>query len=360
MNRLRRIVLLRHGDTVGNSRERFHGSSDVALSDEGRAQVRAAGRRLATEVFEVVAASPLRRAWQSAALLCDGAPMLLVPEFREIDFGRWEGSPRGDRGAGPGALPHLAREGAPTSSSRAESGARRSSERSAEGLATLARTGAENALVVAHRGVIRALAIHLLGEPLAAPPSSARSSRSRATASAGSWAAAAAIRARAAARTRDGNSTIGPADDPASLPARITQALVPAPVRQLGRELGARLRETPTRLNGYGFDPYGFHPDTARRGLLPSALLYRYYFRVETHGIASMPQGRLLLIGNHSVSSDTTARCSRCRCCSKRVRRGCVAAWRVHVLAHAVGGHLREPARHDGGHTEGTAPPCSR
>jgi 1-acyl-sn-glycerol-3-phosphate acyltransferase len=86
----------------------------------------------------------------------------------------------------------------------------------------------------------------------------------------------------------------------ASLPARITDALVPAPVRQLGRDLGVRLRETPTRLNAYGFDPYGFHPDTARRMMLPSALLYRYYFRVETHGIESVPQGRLLLIGNHS------------------------------------------------------------
>jgi 1-acyl-sn-glycerol-3-phosphate acyltransferase len=89
-------------------------------------------------------------------------------------------------------------------------------------------------------------------------------------------------------------------EEPTALPARITQALVPAPVRQLGRELGGRLRETPTRLNAYGFDPYGFHPDAARRMLLPSALLYRYYFRVETHGIASVPGGRLLLIGNHS------------------------------------------------------------
>jgi len=90
------------------------------------------------------------------------------------------------------------------------------------------------------------------------------------------------------------------ADAPASLPARLTSALVPAPLQKLGREVGARLRETPTRLNGYGFDPYGFHPDTARRVLLPSALLYRYYFRVATHGIESVPSGRLLLIGNHS------------------------------------------------------------
>jgi 1-acyl-sn-glycerol-3-phosphate acyltransferase len=91
-----------------------------------------------------------------------------------------------------------------------------------------------------------------------------------------------------------------PATDQVSLPALITQALVPGPLQQLGRELGARLRATPTRLNAYGFDPYGFHPDTARSMLLPAALLYRYYFRVQTHGIDSVPAGRLLLIANHS------------------------------------------------------------
>ena len=42
MSNLRRIVLVRHGETVGNSSLRFHGSSDVALSDEGREQMRAA------------------------------------------------------------------------------------------------------------------------------------------------------------------------------------------------------------------------------------------------------------------------------------------------------------------------------
>jgi 1-acyl-sn-glycerol-3-phosphate acyltransferase len=84
------------------------------------------------------------------------------------------------------------------------------------------------------------------------------------------------------------------------LEARPERGLLPEPVRRLGDELSARLRETPTQLNAYGFDPYGFHPDTARRMMLPSALLYRYYFRVETHGIGSVPEGRVLLIGNHS------------------------------------------------------------
>ena len=166
MNRLRRIVLLRHGNTVGNSHERFHGSGDVALSDEGRAQVRAAGHRLATEVFEVVAASPLRRAWQSAALLSNGAPVLLVPEFREIDFGRWEGLTAQEIEAQDPVLYRAWREGA--ADFEFPGGERRATfrERVVKGLATLAHTGAENA----HRGVIRALGNHLLGVPLANPP----------------------------------------------------------------------------------------------------------------------------------------------------------------------------------------------
>jgi len=167
---LRRIVLLRHGDTVGNSRERFHGSGDVALSDEGRAQVRAAGRRLATEVFDLVASSPLRRAWQSAALLSGGAPVLLVPQFSEIDFGRWEGLSTEEIAAQDPVLYKSWRDGA--ADFEFPGGELRAAfrERVIAGFGVLERTGAENALVAAHRGVIRALANHLLGAPLAAPP----------------------------------------------------------------------------------------------------------------------------------------------------------------------------------------------
>ncbi len=170
MNQLRRIVLLRHGNTVGNSRERFHGSGDVTLSDEGREQVRAAGRRLATEVFERIASSPLRRAWQSAALLSAGTPVLLVPEFREIDFGRWEGFTAEEIEAQDPVLYRAWREGA--ADFEFPGGERRGAfrERVVKGLDTLAHCGAGAVLVVTHRGVIRAVANHLLGAPLATPP----------------------------------------------------------------------------------------------------------------------------------------------------------------------------------------------
>ena len=72
------------------------------------------------------------------------------------------------------------------------------------------------------------------------------------------------------------------------------------PLGRLDRELEDRLAKTPLRLNSYGFDPYGFHPDTARRMLLPAALMHRYYFRVENHGIENVPSSGVLLIANHS------------------------------------------------------------
>ncbi len=75
---------------------------------------------------------------------------------------------------------------------------------------------------------------------------------------------------------------------------------MPLSVRELDREIEDRIRKIPTRLNEFGFDPYGFHPETARAAALPAALIYRHYFRVETHGIKKVPSGGVLLIANHA------------------------------------------------------------
>jgi 1-acyl-sn-glycerol-3-phosphate acyltransferase len=77
-------------------------------------------------------------------------------------------------------------------------------------------------------------------------------------------------------------------------------ALLPLRLRDLQAELDERIAKIPTRLNEYGYDPWGLHPATVRRGLLPVLLLYRYYFRVATHDIARVPQGGVLLIANHA------------------------------------------------------------
>jgi 1-acyl-sn-glycerol-3-phosphate acyltransferase len=77
-------------------------------------------------------------------------------------------------------------------------------------------------------------------------------------------------------------------------------ALVPLEARGIARELEERLQRIPNRLNEYGYDPYGLDPEWIRRGALPSALMYRYYFRARTHDIDRMPAGRVLVIANHA------------------------------------------------------------
>jgi broad specificity phosphatase PhoE len=167
MSRLRRIVLIRHGETVGNSSERFHGSADLALSAAGREQMQRASRLLYTEVFDLVVASPLRRSWEGARIVSgDAAPIRLESDFREIHFGRWEGLTREEIEASD---PVLARDWQarapgfeyPGGEPRAEFRAR-----VARGLERLMESGAGAVLAVLHKGVIRTIGEQLLERPL--------------------------------------------------------------------------------------------------------------------------------------------------------------------------------------------------
>jgi broad specificity phosphatase PhoE len=167
MSRLRRLVLVRHGETVGNSSVRFHGSNDVELSAEGRALMREVGRGLRGEVFELVVASPLRRSWEAASIVVGGAPVRLEHDFREIHFGRWEGLTREEIEATDPVLFKDWQEKTtgfdfPGGEPRAEFQAR-----VLRGLERLEQSGARSALIVVHKGTIRTIADRLLGEPLA-------------------------------------------------------------------------------------------------------------------------------------------------------------------------------------------------
>ena len=82
--------------------------------------------------------------------------------------------------------------------------------------------------------------------------------------------------------------------------ARIVTDGIPGSITALQREIDERMLRIPTRLNPYGYDAWGFHPDSARVAMLVTAHLYYYWFRVETHGIERLPPGRVLLIGNHA------------------------------------------------------------
>jgi broad specificity phosphatase PhoE len=170
MSSLRRIVMIRHGETEGQSSVRFHGSADVELNDEGRAQLRAAARKMKTEVFDLVAASPLRRSWEGAAIVSGGAPVRLYPEFREVDFGHWEGMTAEEIEASNPTLYRDWQAGA--AGFEYPGGELREAFRSrvARGLDALLESGATSVLLVCHKGVIRAIGERLLDEPLSEGP----------------------------------------------------------------------------------------------------------------------------------------------------------------------------------------------
>lgn len=93
-----RLLLVRHGATVLSAEDRFAGSTDVALSEEGREQARALGKRLASCPLAAVYASPMRRTLETARLIA--APHRLPPQLceglREIDHGHWEEKQRAE------------------------------------------------------------------------------------------------------------------------------------------------------------------------------------------------------------------------------------------------------------------------
>jgi probable phosphoglycerate mutase len=81
-----------------SAEDRFAGSTDVELSDDGREQARALAERLSDDPIARVYASPMSRTRETAAIIA--SPHGLEPEIRdglrEIDHGRWEGLTRKD------------------------------------------------------------------------------------------------------------------------------------------------------------------------------------------------------------------------------------------------------------------------
>lgn len=70
--------------------------------------------------------------------------------------------------------------------------------------------------------------------------------------------------------------------------------------RLVDDELRARHARLGLSLNAYGFDRFGASRDDQLRMLALMRYLHRGYFRVEASGLDRIPEGRVLLVGNHS------------------------------------------------------------
>jgi 1-acyl-sn-glycerol-3-phosphate acyltransferase len=66
-------------------------------------------------------------------------------------------------------------------------------------------------------------------------------------------------------------------------------------------ETSQRVERLCPQVNEYGYDRWGASPAATKRALGFVRWLYRNYFRVEVDGLEQVPEGRVLLIGNHSA-----------------------------------------------------------
>lgn len=70
--------------------------------------------------------------------------------------------------------------------------------------------------------------------------------------------------------------------------------------RLLGRDFEERLRRVHVTLSEGGVDPFGLDPEWAKYAFGVGAFFHRAYFRTEVLNVDRVPQGRVLLIANHS------------------------------------------------------------
>ena len=174
---MRRLVMLRHGQTDFNLGSRMQGQLDTELTELGRAQAVAAAEALAKHQPLLIVSSDLRRAYDTAVALEErtGLPVQVDDRLRETHLGDWQGMTHAQIDAvAPGA--RLAwREDATWAPHGGESRldvAARSLPLIAELVTGEPEWGAVDerarpVVLVAHGGLIAALTAALLGLPVA-------------------------------------------------------------------------------------------------------------------------------------------------------------------------------------------------
>ncbi len=86
---VKRLVLLRHGESTWNQENRFTGWTDVGLTQKGVEEAVQSGRALLTEgfTFDVVYTSVLQRAIKTTWLVLEEMDLMWIPVYRSWENG---------------------------------------------------------------------------------------------------------------------------------------------------------------------------------------------------------------------------------------------------------------------------------
>ena len=88
-----RLILVRHGETVCNVEEVWHGWDDCSLTTTGSVQAEAVAERLSWEPLAAVYSSDIRRALETASAIArrHGTEPVPMSDLRERNAGEYEG-----------------------------------------------------------------------------------------------------------------------------------------------------------------------------------------------------------------------------------------------------------------------------
>ncbi len=151
-----RIHFIRHAITLANEEGRYIGITESPISERGRRELAEKTEKFVYPEVDKVYVSPLKRCIATASFIYPQGYARVVPEFREMNFGEFEGKKAADLMGRPdykqflrGGLDNPAPGGEPM---------RKVVERCYEGvqfvIEDMMRNGYKNAAVVTHGGII--------------------------------------------------------------------------------------------------------------------------------------------------------------------------------------------------------------
>ena len=85
------LYFIRHGRTPGNKEKRYIGRTDESILPESAADLRECAARGKYGYPEVLFVSPMKRCIETADIIYPGMEMHIIRDFRECDFGSFEG-----------------------------------------------------------------------------------------------------------------------------------------------------------------------------------------------------------------------------------------------------------------------------
>ncbi len=86
-----RLALIRHGATKANKEHRYLGKTDEDLSEEGIDELRRMRGMNRYPDVDYLFSSPMKRCLETAGILYPEKEAIVIPEWKEMDFGVFEG-----------------------------------------------------------------------------------------------------------------------------------------------------------------------------------------------------------------------------------------------------------------------------